>query len=108
MEEIKVENIYPNGCKIEATLKILGNKWTFLIIKNLMGKKLRFNELLYLLKGISPKTLTTRLRDLEKEGVLTRKIYPEIPPRVEYSLTVKGDDLKLILDTLNQWGKKYI
>jgi len=103
-----MDKIYSKGCRIEETLKILGNKWTFLIIKNLMGDKLRFNELLHLLNGISPKTLTERLRSLEKEAIITRKIYPEIPPKVEYKLTPKGDDLKTILDTLNQWGKKYI
>ena len=103
-----MDKTYIKGCRIEATLKILGNKWTFLIIKNLMGEKIRFNQLAYLLNGISPKTLTGRLRALEKEGIVKREIFPEIPPRVEYSLTTKGDDLKIILDTLNQWGKKYI
>ncbi len=95
-------------CKVEETLKFLGNKWTFLIIHMLLGDKKRFKELQYLLKGISPKTLTERLRSLEENGIVHRKIYPEIPPRVEYSLTSKGEELKVILDALNDWGKKHL
>ena len=95
-------------CKIDKTLKILGTKWTFLIIYNLMDNKKRFKELQYLLKGISPKTLTERLRALEEKGIVIRKIYPVIPPKVEYSLTDAGKELKEILDALNIWGKKHL
>ncbi len=95
-------------CKIEATLKFLGNKWTFLIIHALMGDKKRFKELQYLLKGISPKTLTERLRNLEEKGIVHREIFPVIPPKVEYSLTPKGEELKTMLDALNAWGKKHL
>lgn len=95
-------------CSIEKTLKCLGNKWTFLIIHTLMEGTKRFKELQYLLEGISPKTLTQRLRALEEGGVVIRKIYPEIPPKVEYSLTEKGMELKGILDALGSWGRKYL
>ncbi len=95
-------------CKIEATLKFLGNKWTFLIIHALMNDRKRFKELQYLLKGISPKTLTERLRNLEEKGIVDREIFPVIPPKVEYSLTDKGKELKTMLDALNAWGKKHL
>lgn len=95
-------------CKIEATLKFLGNKWTFLIIHTLMDDTKRFKELQYLLNGVSPKTLTERLRSLEEKGIVDRKIYPVIPPKVEYSLTPKGKELNIMLDALNSWGKKYL
>jgi DNA-binding HxlR family transcriptional regulator len=71
------------------------------------GKK-RFKELQFLLNGISPKTLTERLRALEKKEIVIRKIYPVIPPKVEYSITEKGKDLKGVFDELNIWGKKYL
>jgi len=95
-------------CKVEGALKILGNKWTFLIIKELMKETKRFKELHYVLTGVSPKTLTERLRTLEGAGIIERKVYPVIPPKVEYSLTEKGRDLKPVIDNLKEWGEKYL
>lgn len=96
------------SCKVDKTLKFLGNKWTFSILYNLMDGKKRFKELHYLLNGISPKTLTERLRALEEKEIVRRKIYPVIPPKVEYSITDKGKELKGVFDELNIWGKKYL
>jgi DNA-binding HxlR family transcriptional regulator len=95
-------------CRIDQTLKFLGNKWTFLILYNLMDEKKRFKELQYLLNGISPKTLTERLRALEEKEIVIRTIFPVIPPKVEYSITDKGKELKGVFDALNTWGKKYL
>ncbi len=97
-----------HSCKVDQTLNFLGNKWTFSILYNLMDGKKRFKELQFLLNGISPKTLTERLRALEKKEIVIRKIYPVIPPKVEYSITEKGKDLKGVFDELNIWGKKYL
>lgn len=96
------------ACKVDQALKFLGNKWTFLILYNLVEEKKRFKELQYLLNGISPKTLTERLRALEEKGLVSREIYPVIPPKVEYSITEKGRELKEVFDALNTWGKKYL
>lgn len=95
-------------CKIDRTLKFLGNKWTFLILYTLMDGEKRFKELHYLLDGISPKTLTERLRSLEKRELVARKIYPVIPPKVEYSITSKGKELRGVFDALDIWSQKYL
>ncbi len=92
----------------ERSLKILGNKWIFLIIDELLNGKKRFKELERKLEGISAKTLTDKLRKLEEESIIERTIYPEIPPKVEYSLTKKGKELKPIFDNLRDWESKYI
>ena len=92
-------------CPVERTLKIIGSKWTILIIRDLLGGKKRFGELRKSLSGVSPKTLSERLKTLEKKGIVTRKIYPEVPPRVEYSLTKRGKSLSSIIMDMNKWGK---
>ncbi len=94
-------------CTVERTLTVIGNKWTTLILRDLLHGTKRFGELRNNLAGISPKTLTDRLRYLEDQGVLTRKIYPEIPPRVEYSLTKKGRALGKIIAEMSKWGATY-
>lgn len=94
-------------CTVERTLEVIGNKWTTLILRDLLQDTKRFGELRNSLTGISPKTLTNRLRYLEEQGVLTRKIYPEIPPRVEYSLTKKGKALGKIINEMSKWGELY-
>jgi DNA-binding HxlR family transcriptional regulator len=94
-------------CTVERTLKVIGNKWTTLILRDLLHGTKRFGELRNNLTGISPKTLTDRLRYLEDQGVLTRKIHPEIPPRVEYTLTKKGKDLGKIISEMSKWGEAY-
>ena len=80
-------------CPVEYTASLLGNKWKPLILRELLTGTKRYNELTRNVVGISPKVLTENLRELEEDGILSRKVYPEVPPRVEYSLTEKGNDL---------------
>ena len=94
-------------CNVEKALNIIGGKWSFLIIKHLFDGTMRFGEIRKALRNISPKTLTSCLRDLEKNNILTRKVYPTIPPAVEYTLTEKGRDLNNIINEMKQWGKKW-
>ncbi|GGI10043.1 winged helix-turn-helix transcriptional regulator [Gottfriedia solisilvae] len=92
-------------CPIAKTLDVIGTKWTFLIIRDLLiDGKLRFSDLMRSVEGISPKTLSLRLRELEEKGIVTRKVYPEVPPRVEYTLTEKGKSLKGIFVELKRFG----
>jgi len=93
-------------CPIEKTLSIIGKKWTLLIIRDLLGGKKRFSQLAQSLYQISPRTLSSRLKDLEKNGIITKKIFNQIPPHVEYQLTQKGKELKNILDQIRKWGSK--
>lgn len=92
------------SCPIEKTLHVIGGKWTILILRDLFSGTKRFGELQRSLQGISPKTLSERLRQLEAQGIIGREMYPEIPPRVEYSLTEKGRSLQAILDDMRTWG----
>jgi len=94
-----------NSCGVEKTLKIIGTKWTILIIRDLCEGTKRFGELHRSLVGISPRTLTLRLKQLEAEGIIKRKVFQEIPLHVEYSLTSKGNSLREIVDTMRQWGE---
>ena len=91
-------------CPIERTLSIIDGKWTILILRDLFNGTKRFGELRSSLAGISPKTLSQRLKGLEAQSIVERVIYPEIPPRVEYSLTEKGKSLRTILDQMRAWG----
>ncbi len=91
-------------CTVERALEVIEGKWTTLILRDLLHSTKRFGELRQNLRGISPKTLTERLRDLEKNGVLEREVFPEIPPRVEYTLTEKGRALSVVIDAMAQWG----
>jgi DNA-binding HxlR family transcriptional regulator len=93
-------------CPIEYTLEILSSKWTFLIVRDLFTGTKRFGELLRSLGAVSPKTLTERLRALEEENIITRTIYAEIPPRVEYSLTERGQSLRPIFQAMIDWGNQ--
>lgn len=95
-----------NVCGVATTLKIIGSKWTMLILHNLFDGKKRFGELQRALSPISPKTLSLRLQELEKEGIITKKIFAEVPLHVEYSLTKKGESLGEIFDKMTQWGEK--
>lgn len=94
-------------CPVEVTISLISDKWRVLIVRDLLNKTMRFGELKKSLFGISQKVLTQHLRAMEESGLLTRKIYPEIPPRVEYSLTETGMSLKPILDAMSEWGVKY-
>ena len=91
-------------CPVRKTMEIIQGKWTLLILRDLMGGSRRFGELRRSLEGVSPRTLSVRLRELEAEGILTRKIYAEVPPRVEYRLTGKGAGLKTVTAAMAKWG----
>ena len=92
-------------CPVARAVKILDGKWTILVIRDLLRGTKRFSELRSSLTGISPKTLTDRLRDLEEQGLVERASYAEIPPRVEYSLTQKGRTLEPVISALAAWGR---
>ena len=94
-------------CPVEMTLQLIGDKWKVLIIRDLMSATKRFNELMRSVTGITQKVLTSHLRAMEQDGLLTRKVYPEVPPRVEYTLTETGRSLKPILDSMVAWGTDY-
>lgn len=94
-------------CPIDFALAILGNKWTLAILRDLFTGTKRTSELLTSLRGISPRTLARRLRELEDCEIITRKVYPEIPPRVEYSLTPRGRETKEVMLKLSDLGEKW-
>ncbi len=96
------------GCPIEKAVSILEGKWTLLILRELFTGMKRFGELRSELDGISPKTLTERLRILEAQGIVQRTIYPEVPPRVEYALTEYGETLRPVIDALRAWANKFL
>ena len=96
-------------CEIEVTLEILSGKWKALIIWNLsIHKVIRYNEFKRLIPGITQKMLSQQLKDLEKNGLVNRTVYHEIPPMVEYSLTKTAEDLIPILDAMDKWGKDFV
>ena len=92
---------------IENTLQVIGSKWTVLIIRELMEGIRRFGELEKALTGISPRTLSLRLGSMEKHGVVERKVYAEVPPRVEYKLSPLGRSLEPVLKTMHNWGASF-
>lgn len=94
-------------CPVEVTLSLLGNKWKVLILWELFERTKRFGELSRAISGISQKMLTQQLRQMESDGLIKRKIYPEVPPRVEYSLAEVGRSLKPILNSMGKWGSSY-
>ena len=95
------------ACPVETTLMLIGDKWNVLILRDLMGGTKRFGELKKSIGTVSQKVLTAQLRDMEEKGLLTRKVYAEVPPRVEYTLTETGYSLKPILDSMWAWGADY-
>lgn len=94
-------------CPVETALLVIGDKWVVLIIRDLRTGTKRFGELLKSVTGVSQKVLTEKLRSMEERGLITRHVYPEVPPRVEYSLTELGESLYPILDSLEDWGWGY-
>ena len=92
------------ACPVETTLMLIGDKWKVLILRELMNGTRRFGELKRAIGTVSQKVLTAQLRDMEAQGLLTRKVYAEVPPRVEYTLTDTGYSLKPILDSMVVWG----
>lgn len=95
------------ACPVATTVQLIGSKWKLLILRNLFMRPWRFNELRKNLEGISQKVLTDSLRALEEDGIVTRTVYPEVPPRVEYALSPLGESMKPILDAMEQWGTEY-
>ena len=96
-----------SACPVATTVALIGSKWKLLIMRNLLARAWRFNELKKDLEGISQKVLTDSLRSMEADGIITRTVYPEVPPRVEYSLTELGKSLKPVLDSMQMWGEAY-
>lgn len=95
-------------CPVSACAEILSGKWTILLIRDLAEGRSRFCELERSLEGISPRTLSLRLRALEEQGIVERKTFPEVPPRVEYSLTAKGEALIPIIDGMRSYGREWL
>lgn len=95
------------ACPVETTLTLIGDKWKVLILRDLLPGTKRFGELKKSIGKVSQKVLTAQLRDMEQNGLVHRKVYPEVPPRVEYSLTPLGKSLKPILDAMWNWGQEY-
>ena len=95
------------ACPVATTVRLIGSKWKLLILRNLFMRPWRFNELKRDLEGISQKVLTDSLRSMESDGIIIRTAYPEIPPRVEYSLSALGESMRPIMNTLEPWGREY-
>lgn len=95
------------ACPVETTLTMIGDKWKVLILRDLMPGTKRFGELKKSIGSVSQKVLTAQLRDMEDKGLVSRKVYAEVPPRVEYSLTELGKSLFPILDAMRVWGESY-
>ena len=95
------------ACPVATTVQLIGSKWKLLILRNLLVRPWRFNELRKDLEGISQKVLADSLRALESDGIVARTVYPEVPHRVEYSLTPLGESMKPILDAMEKWGTEY-
>lgn len=94
-------------CPVATTVSLIGSKWKLLIMRNLLARPWRFNELKKDLDGISQKVLTDSLRSMEEDGIVTRTVYPEVPPRVEYALSELGESMRPILDAMLKWGQEY-
>lgn len=95
------------ACPVATTVQMIGSKWKLLIMRNLLDRPWRFNELKKDLDGISQKVLTDSLRSMEADGIIIRTVYPEVPPRVEYSLSELGESMRPILEAMKQWGLDY-
>ncbi len=95
------------ACPVETTLTLIGDKWKVLILRDLMLGTKRFGELKKSIGNVSQKVLTAQLRNMEQSGLVNRKVYAQVPPRVEYSLTKLGKSLKPILDAMQHWGEDY-
>jgi DNA-binding HxlR family transcriptional regulator len=94
-------------CPVATTVSLIGSKWKLLIMRNLLARPWRFNELQKNLEGISQKVLTDSLRSMESDGIITRTVYPEVPPRVEYALSELGESMRPIIKSMEEWGLEY-
>ena len=95
------------ACPVATTVQMIGSKWKLLIMRNLLARPWRFNELKKNLEGISQKVLTDSLRSMEDDGIITRTVYPEVPPRVEYALSELGESMRPIINSMEAWGISY-
>ena len=95
------------ACPVATTVQMIGSKWKLLIMRNLLQRPWRFNELKKDLEGISQKVLTDSLRSMEADGIITRTVYPEVPPRVEYALSDLGESMRPIIKSMEKWGIDY-
>lgn len=95
------------ACPVATTVQLIGSKWKLLILRNLLVRPWRFNELKKDLEGISQKVLTDSLRSMEEDGLVNRTVFPEVPPRVEYALSELGESMRPIIQAMEQWGKEY-
>ena len=98
---------YNSSCPVETTLQLISSRWKVLILSDLLEGTRRFGELLKSIGPVPQKVLTANLRSMEKDGLLTRKVYAEVPPRVEYTLTELGRSLRPVLASMAEWGSKY-
>jgi DNA-binding HxlR family transcriptional regulator len=96
------------GCPVEATLSVIGGKWKGVVLYHLLDGTKRFNQLGRLMPGVTQRMLTRQLRELEQDGLINRKVYAEVPPRVEYSLNPKGESLRPIILALKDWGEAHV
>jgi DNA-binding HxlR family transcriptional regulator len=94
-------------CPVATTVSLIGSKWKLLIMRNLLARPWRFNELQKSLDGVSQKVLTDSLRSMESDGIIVRTVYPEVPPRVEYSLSELGESMRPIIKSMEEWGLDY-
>lgn len=95
------------GCPVEAALGLIGGKWKGIVLYHLMGDTMRFNAIRRRMPGVTQRMLTTQLRELESDGLIVRVVYPEVPPRVEYSLSAKGRTLEPVIMALKTWGEQH-
>ena len=95
------------ACPVATTVALIGSKWKLLIMRNLLSRPWRFNELRKDLEGVSQKVLTDSLRSMEEDGIIIRTVFPEVPPRVEYSLSELGESMRPIMDAMYDWGTEY-
>lgn len=106
MSDNKVAKELP-ACPVETTLMLIGDKWKVLILRDLLSGTKRFGELKKSIGNVSQKVLTAQLRDMENNGLISRRVYAEVPPKVEYTLTELGQSLKPILDAMQNWGEEF-
>lgn len=102
---IKKENL--PECPVATTVELIGSKWKLLILKYLLNKTMRYNELKREIDGISQKVLTSTLKSMAEDGIVIRTSYPEVPPRVEYSLSEIGESMRPVIDVMADWGNTY-
>ena len=102
---IKKENL--PECPVATTVELIGSKWKLLILKYLLNKTMRYNELKREIDGISQKVLTSTLKPMVEDGIVIRTSYPEVPPRVEYSLSEIGESMRPVIDVMADWGNTY-